>query len=631
MNMLLQFGLSNAVFAFALALLAWCVSRLGNNRHAAHALWVLVLVKLVTPPVWSVPMSLPSLSSGEELQLVEAPSNRSAANDVGDTTVRNDETKPIVSMTTAHVVVDSDPAVRDCVAKTTAPARPEEVRVSWATIVVSSWLLTSVLWALVVLVRIARFQRVIQVAESASSDLIERTRRMARALGLKTCPDLRVFAGNVSPMMWPLARRRTILLPRRLADELTPEQLDTVITHELAHLVRRDDLVRFLEALATCLFWWNPVVWWARRELRSAEEDCCDALVVCSLPNARLDYGAALLRAAEVMTFGRSLPVLATQLGEQRFLKRRIEMILTQTLNRSASWRAKLAVVALAIVVLPFAATTVSVGEDPKRNFGASDAAVPAKELGADKDKSERPAAGAKPRHDAAKNVVAHWRFQKGLDDSVADSSRLIEDSSGNDHHGRAFGGPKYCSVNLPKSNRALAFDGYDDRILVADHEDFELTKSFTIEAYIEADFYPESASEECHIVFRGDNRHGFDPWFLSVTQSGQLRFMIADALNEASVVQSSLPIPTGKLIHVAATLEDETGKQSLFINGKRVATTKTRLRACGPLGGTGAGIGIGNRQQHSNQAFRGTIDELRISSAALSPAEFLAAPDSER
>lgn len=221
-------------------------------------------------------------------------------------------------------------------------------------------------------------------------------------------------------------------------------------------------------------------------------------------------------------------------------------------------------------------------------------------------------------------NVVAHWRFQDGIAGSATDASQLIKDSSGNALHGRAVGGPKYHAVELPTTSLALAFDGRDDRIAVADNPHFYLTKSFTIEAWFEVAFFPESRQNRAFIAFRGDNRAGFDPWFLAVEESGQMQFLIANSLNEASVVHSPEPLPTRQFVHVAAVLDDESGKQSLFINGKRVASTKTKLRAGGPLGGTGPGIGLGGRQDRSHQGFRGSIAELRICAAALTPSQFL-------
>lgn len=228
-------------------------------------------------------------------------------------------------------------------------------------------------------------------------------------------------------------------------------------------------------------------------------------------------------------------------------------------------------------------------------------------------------------------NVIAHWKLDKGIAGGAASASQLIEDSSGNSRHGRAVGGPLYHSVELPTTNLALAFDGRDDRISVADGPLFYLTKSFTIEAWVEIAFYPASRQHRAFIVFRGDNRAGFDPWFLAIEESGQLQFLMADSLNRASVVRSPQPLPTRTFLHVAAVFDHKTGKQSLFVDGWQVASTQARIRAGGPLGGTGPGIGIGGRQDLSHQGFRGSIAELRISASALTRSQFLLPlPDSD-
>jgi hypothetical protein len=97
--------------------------------------------------------------------------------------------------------------------------------------------------------------------------------------------------------------------------------------------------------------------------------------VVCSLPESRQQYGEALLRAAEMITFGRSLPALASAFGQQRFLKRRIEMILNHKFRHSASWQAKLVLLVLSLAVLPLAATAMSQQESTKSDAKATNAA----------------------------------------------------------------------------------------------------------------------------------------------------------------------------------------------------------------------------------------------------------------
>src|SRR5690606_19590348 len=51
MNALLQFGLSNTLFAGAIACVAIVVARWWRNPHVVRALWLIVLVKLLMPPL----------------------------------------------------------------------------------------------------------------------------------------------------------------------------------------------------------------------------------------------------------------------------------------------------------------------------------------------------------------------------------------------------------------------------------------------------------------------------------------------------------------------------------------------------------------------------------------------------
>ena len=90
-------------------------------------------------------------------------------------------------------------------------------------------------------------------------------------------------------MLWTFSPRARLLLPGELMDELSEDAVKTLLVHELAHYRRRDHWVRGLELIAASLFWWHPVVWWAIREIREVEEECCDAWVVDQLPTLRGD------------------------------------------------------------------------------------------------------------------------------------------------------------------------------------------------------------------------------------------------------------------------------------------------------------------------------------------------------
>ncbi|HEY3884210.1 MAG TPA: M56 family metallopeptidase, partial [Vicinamibacterales bacterium] len=56
-------------------------------------------------------------------------------------------------------------------------------------------------------------------------------------------------------------RRPILLLPDRIAECLTPEQLDAVVVHELCHVQRRDNLTATVHMFVEAVFWFHPLVW----------------------------------------------------------------------------------------------------------------------------------------------------------------------------------------------------------------------------------------------------------------------------------------------------------------------------------------------------------------------------------
>src|SRR5207245_2040258 len=124
----------------------------------------------------------------------------------------------------------------------------------------------------------------------------------AGRLGLSRPPRVWLLPGAVSPMLWTFGRRPRLLVPTALWVRLDEDQRTTLLVHEMAHLRRRDHWVRSLELLATSLYWWHPVVWLARRELREAEEQCCDAWVVRVLPGSAHAYARALVETVDYLS-----------------------------------------------------------------------------------------------------------------------------------------------------------------------------------------------------------------------------------------------------------------------------------------------------------------------------------------
>ncbi len=93
--------------------------------------------------------------------------------------------------------------------------------------------------------------------------------------------------------------------------------------------------------------------------MRRAEEECCDAWVIWTLPASRQAYGQALCHTIEFLSDA-EFPVpraVGTTMGTH-FLKRRIQMIVKQNTPHRMSRRSRLAVLLLAVITLPLAAQT---------------------------------------------------------------------------------------------------------------------------------------------------------------------------------------------------------------------------------------------------------------------------------
>jgi len=93
--------------------------------------------------------------------------------------------------------------------------------------------------------------------------------------------------------------RPVILLPLGAVTALTPQQLEAILAHELAHIRRWDCLVQALATVTETLLFYHPAVWWVSRRIRQESEQCCDDLAV-GICDDRTGYAHALAKVAEL-------------------------------------------------------------------------------------------------------------------------------------------------------------------------------------------------------------------------------------------------------------------------------------------------------------------------------------------
>lgn len=321
MNDLGSVLLSNAVATTALALVVAGGARLFRRPALVHLLWLVVLVRLFMPPLLAVAVlpasTLPAIAATPSGTAVPAPTVSPAA--------------PL------EIIADLEP-------RGPTPPRPGSAAVWGAAI----WIAGAVIVLALAVLRARRFDATLAGARDATPEFGGRASRLAAAMGLDTVPDLRLVRARIPPMLWHRPGRLSLLFPEPLLAHLDAGERDALLSHELAHVRRRDHWVRYLELFATVIFWWHPVVWWARRALRRAEEQCCDAWVVRMLAEHPRVYARALLKTLEFLAGGRvPTPALACAAGATGALKERLTMIMKRRVPRAPS---RIQIAAAAIV-----------------------------------------------------------------------------------------------------------------------------------------------------------------------------------------------------------------------------------------------------------------------------------------
>ncbi len=158
--------------------------------------------------------------------------------------------------------------------------------------------------------------------------------------------------------------RPVLLLPEGIADSLTPQQLETVLAHEMCHVRRRDNLLASIHMIVEAVFWFHPLVWWVGARLLAERERACDEEVL-RLGNQPRVYADAILGVCKLYMES-PLVCVAGVTGSD--IRKRIEAIM---LNRgvrglSIAKRALLAFAGLVAVAGPLAVGVVlGVGHSP--------------------------------------------------------------------------------------------------------------------------------------------------------------------------------------------------------------------------------------------------------------------------
>lgn len=167
-------------------------------------------------------------------------------------------------------------------------------------------------------------------------------------LGISEKIDSPMLIGILKPM---------ILIPGSILIGLSPEEIEAILAHELAHIRRHDFLANLVQLIIETLLFYHPLVWWVSRSVRYDREYVCDDFVVHRTVTSRVQYAKTLAHLEQLRheIYGEKemKRLLSAPAAASKPLLTRIQRILgmkTQS-DRSVDWLAGLMVLGIIITV----------------------------------------------------------------------------------------------------------------------------------------------------------------------------------------------------------------------------------------------------------------------------------------
>ncbi|HJW72013.1 MAG TPA: M56 family metallopeptidase [Geothrix sp.] len=153
-----------------------------------------------------------------------------------------------------------------------------------------------------------------------------------------------------------------VLVPASAFLTLSPEALEALLVHELAHIRRGDFLANVVQTLAESLLFYHPAAWWLSRRIRQEREHCCDdaAVLACGDP---ILYASALAGLEELRTQPLQIPDLAPAASGGRLMSRIARLLQPRSSQPASSFASLLIPAILLTAALGAATLTVRAAE----------------------------------------------------------------------------------------------------------------------------------------------------------------------------------------------------------------------------------------------------------------------------
>jgi beta-lactamase regulating signal transducer with metallopeptidase domain len=162
-----------------------------------------------------------------------------------------------------------------------------------------------------------------------------------------------LVVGHLKPM---------ILFPIGAINRLNINEVEAIMAHELAHILRHDYLYNILQYVIEAIFYFHPAVWWLSSQVRIERENCCDDIAIAACGSA-VTYAKSLVSVQEMAFYTPQLALAFAGQSRKKQLLVRVQRILNQPKSKLNMIEKLASTSILLLVLLGFV-----FGNNPKNN-----------------------------------------------------------------------------------------------------------------------------------------------------------------------------------------------------------------------------------------------------------------------
>lgn len=175
------------------------------------------------------------------------------------------------------------------------------------------------------------------------------TTKLASHLGIRRTIEIVMTSKPIGPAVvgtW----RPLIVLPEAILSGRSAADIEPILSHELMHVKRGDTAVALLETFVRAIWWFHPAVLQAADAMSQVGELCCDKDVLDKLQYAPRRYANSLIHVIESKS--QLLPLVGQPgIRQQQVTRDRLKRIMTMDTARPR-WQLHLGLLLLGILVI---------------------------------------------------------------------------------------------------------------------------------------------------------------------------------------------------------------------------------------------------------------------------------------